>query len=59
MALRYGAVMGRLADVQDALERYASGALDTLCELDEPVMDTQRWRMMKQYSFYVSPMFEI
>ncbi len=59
MALRYGAVMGRLADVQDALERYASGELDTLCELDEPVMDTQRWRMMKQYSFYVSPMFEI
>ena len=59
MALRYGAVMGRLEDVQDAFIRYAEGTLDTLCELDEPVMDTQRWRMMKQYSFYVSPMFEI
>ena len=59
MALRYGAVMGRLADVQDAFLRYADGALETLEELEEPVMDTQRWRMMKQYSFYVSPMFEI
>lgn len=59
MALRYGAVMGRLEDVQDAFIRYADGELETLCELEEPVMDTQRWRMMKQYSFYVSPMFEI
>jgi len=59
IALRYGAVTGRLEDVQDAFIRYAAGELETLCELDEPVMDTQRWRMMKQYSFYVSPMFEI
>jgi hypothetical protein len=59
IALRYSAVIGRLVDVQDALKRYVNGQLDTIEELDEPVMDTQRWRMMKQYSFYVSPMFEI
>jgi len=59
MALRYGAVIGRLVDVQDAIKRYVNGQLDTLAELDEPVMDTQRWRAMKQYSFLVSPMFEI
>ncbi len=59
MALRYSAVIGRLVDAQDALKRYVNGQLDTIEELNEPVMDTQRWRMMKQYSFYVSPMFEI
>lgn len=59
MALRYSAVIGRLVDVQDAIKRYVSGQLDTLEELDEPVMDTQRWRAMKQYSLLVSPMFEI
>ena len=59
MALRYGAVTGRLEDVQEALLRWANGELDTLCELDEPVMDTQRWREMKQYAFYISPMYEI
>ena len=59
MALRYSAVIGRLVDVQDALKRYVSGELATLEELDEPVMDTQRWRAMKQYSLLVSPMYEI
>lgn len=59
MALRYGAVMGRLADVQDALCRWAAGELDTLCEMDEPVMETQRYCGMRQYSLLTSPMHEI
>lgn len=38
IALRYGAVMGRLRDVQDELARYLSGELPTLEELDaEPL----------------------
>ncbi len=59
MALRYGAVTGRLGDVQDALMRYAAGELDTLAELDEAPLDPVRWRAMRQYSLLVSPMFEI
>ena len=59
MALRYSAVIGRLVDVQDALKRYVNGQLDTLEELDEPVLDTHRARAMKQYSLLVSPMYEI
>ena len=59
MALRYSAVIGRLVDVQDALKRYVNGQLDTIEELDEPVMDTHRARAMKQYSLLVSPMYEI
>lgn len=38
IALRYGAVTGRLRDVQDELARYLSGELSTLEELDaEPL----------------------
>ena len=59
MALRYGAVIGRLVDVQDALKRYVNGDLATIEELDAPVMDTHRARAMKQYSLHVTPMYEI
>ena len=42
LALRYGAVIGRLEDAADALTRYADGKLDTLCELDETPLDPSR-----------------
>ena len=42
LALRYGAVIGRLEDAADALIRYADGKLDTLCELDETPLDPSR-----------------
>ena len=35
LALRYGAVSGRLSDVQDELERYLAGELPCIPELDE------------------------
>ena len=56
LALRYGAVRGRLRDVARAIERWASGELDTLCELDEEPMDSTR---AKNYAHAVSPMYII
>ena len=38
LSLRYGAVTGRLLDVQDVLIRYLSGALNTIEELDAEPM---------------------
>ena len=38
LALRYGGAIGRLEDVADELERWADGRLDSLPELDEPVL---------------------
>jgi len=55
LALRYGAVMGRLQDVQDAILRYANGELNTLCELDEEPMDPTRKSGMQWYQVYASP----
>ena len=42
LALRYGAVIGRLEDAADALMRYADEKLETLCELDETPLDPSR-----------------
>ena len=42
IALRYGAVLGRLEDVQHAVIRYADGKLAALCELDEEPLPTGR-----------------
>ena len=56
IALRYGAVMGRLEDAQYALRRYAAGELTNLCELDEEPLPTGRaydgW-----YRTFVSPAY--
>ena len=38
LALRYGGAVGRLRDVADALERYASGLLPGIAELDEAAL---------------------
>ena len=45
LSLRYGAVMGRLLDVQDELERYLAGELATIPELEEEPL-----RPMRTYS---------
>ena len=42
LALRYGAVMGRLADVQDELRRYLAGRLPSIPELDEEPLGAAR-----------------
>ena len=57
MALRYGAVKGRLEDVGLALKRWACGELETLCEMDEERLDPARARGNQFYRALVSPMF--
>ena len=42
LCLRYGAVMGRLADVQDELRRYLAGELPSIPELDETPLCARR-----------------
>ncbi|GHU82935.1 N-acetyl-beta-D-glucosaminidase [Clostridia bacterium] len=58
-ALRYGAVTGRLRDVQEAIERYLAGELDTLCELDEAPLPSARKVGMQFYNVYVTPQFAL
>ena len=57
MALRYGAVRGRLEDVGLALKRWADGELKILCELEEERLDPARARGNQFYRALVSPMF--
>jgi hypothetical protein len=54
-ALRYGAVTGRLRDVQHALRRLADGKLGSLSELEEPALDATRRYSMQWYEVYVHP----
>ena len=42
LCLRYGAVMGRLSDVQDELRRYLAGELSCIPELDETPLCARR-----------------
>ena len=42
LALRYGAVMGRLADAQDELRRYMAGELPSIPELEEEPLGATR-----------------
>lgn len=56
--LRYGAVRGRLMDAARALARYARGEMDTLEELDAPLLDARRHSNMQWYPVYVSPIRE-
>lgn len=42
LALRYGAVMGRLMDVQDEIQRYLSGTLPAIPELEEEPLPAGR-----------------
>ena len=59
MALRYGAVTGRLRDAACAMERWATGSLETLCELDEEPLNPKRKYGMQFYNVYVSPVFSL
>ena len=54
LALRYGAVTGRLADVQDEIRRYLSGKLGTIPELDEEPLCASR-RTGQHYRTFVTP----
>ena len=54
LALRYGAVMGRLEDVRDELERYLSGALPCIPELDEAPLPAAR-SCGQHFRSYVTP----
>lgn len=53
IALRYGAVLGRLEDVCFSLKRYAEGKLDKLCELEEERLDPSRGAQF--YRVYTTP----
>ena len=59
ISMRYGAVIGRLQDVQDVLLRYAEGELDTICELDEEPLDPTRKFGMQFYEVYTTPSFGV
>ena len=53
IALRYGAVLGRLEDAAFALKRYALGELDALCELEEKRLSPDRGAQF--YRVYTTP----
>ncbi|MDR1569804.1 MAG: beta-N-acetylhexosaminidase [Oscillospiraceae bacterium] len=57
LALRYGAIIGRMEDVADALKRYAAGELSTLAELDEKPLPVARKLGMQFYNVYVTPQY--
>ena len=59
IALRYGAVLGRLDDVSFSLKRWAKGELPALCEMDEEPLDPTRKYGMQFYNVYVSPVFNL
>ena len=42
LALRYGAVMGRLQDAADEIKRYLAGELDAIEELEETLLESVR-----------------
>ena len=52
LSLRYGAVMGRMLDVQDELERYLDGELDAIPELEEEPL--RPGRVYSQFFFGVT-----
>ena len=59
IALRYGAVIGRLEDVSFALKRYAAGELDQLCELEETPLAPMGRHGAQFYKTYVSPVYKL
>ncbi len=54
LALRYGAVSGRLADVRDEISRWLSGELPAIPELEEAPLPALR-RSWQHYRSFVSP----
>ena len=49
LSLRYGAVTGRLKDVQDELSRYLCGELATIEELDAEPMPGERYGLFQRW----------
>ena len=49
LSLRYGAVTGRLRDVQDELSRYLCGELATIEELDAEPMPGERYGLFQRW----------
>lgn len=59
LALRYGAVKGRLEDVQESILRWVSGELPQLCEMEEEPMPAVRKWGSQSYSVHVTPMINL
>lgn len=59
IALRYGAVLGRLEDAAFSMKRWAAGEIPSLCELEEEPLDPTRKYGMQFYNVYVSPVFNL
>ena len=49
LSLRYGAVMGRLRDVQDEISRWLCGELETIEELDAEPMPGERYGTFQRW----------
>ncbi len=57
LALRYGAITGRLKDVQTTLREYLSGEIAAIAELTEEPLPSARKNGMQHYEVYVAPSF--
>ena len=59
LALRYGAITGRLADVQDELRRYLAGELHAVVELDAEPRGFKKGGNFHCYGTFVTPARDI
>ena len=59
LALRYGAVSGRLADVQDEIRRYVAGELDAIVELDAEPRGFRKGGNFHCYGTFITPARDI
>ncbi len=57
LALRYGAISGRLNDVRTTLHEYLRGDIGKIDELEEAPMDSTRKSGMQYYQVYAAPSF--
>ena len=59
LALRYGAVSGRLADVQDEIRRYVAGELPAIVELDAEPRGFRKGGNFHCYGTFITPARDI
>ena len=59
LALRYGAVSGRLADVQDEIRRYVAGSLPAIVELDAEPRGFKKGGNFHCYGTFITPSRDI
>lgn len=59
LALRYGAVSGRLADVQDEISRYVAGELEAIVELDAEPRGFRKGGNFHCYGTFIAPSRDI